>query len=122
MNGEKMKMRIGKPCCTASALSRVSPRPASQVHSLLPIARSLTCPGISAQNHPNRLASGRATRNAAGPIIQVIDVVKNSAGVMLRYEIPDGNWSEHMYPHKTGSSAMNRMTDARYRPHVRANR
>ena len=33
---------------------------------------------------------------------QVIDVVKNSAGVMLRYEIPEVNWSEHMNPHITG--------------------
>ncbi len=83
MNGAKMKIRIGSPSGTASALPRVSPRPASQVHSLLPIARSLTCPGISAQNHPNRLASGRTARKAMGPMAQVIDVVKNSAGVML---------------------------------------
>jgi hypothetical protein len=42
----------------------------------------LTRPGISAQNHLNRLASGSATKNAKGPNIQVIEVVKNSAGVM----------------------------------------
>jgi hypothetical protein len=83
MKGEKMKIRIGRPSGTASALPRVSPRPASQIQTLLPIARSLTCPGISAQNHPNRLASGRAARKATGPITQVTDVVKNSAGVML---------------------------------------
>ena len=62
----------------------VSPRPASQIHSLLPIARSLTCPGISAQNHPNRLASGRATRKAPGARSQVTVNVKNSADEMFR--------------------------------------
>src|SRR6476619_6811193 len=108
MNGAKMNIRIGKRPCTGETFSTASPRPDSQIHSLLPIARSLTCPGISAQNHPNRLASGRATRKAAGPITHVIDVVKNSAGVMLRYEIPEGNWSEHTYPHNTGSSVMNK--------------
>ena len=97
-----MKIRIGRPSCTGPAFPCVSPRPDSQVHSVLPIARSLTCPGISAQNHPNRLASGRATRKAAGPIIQVIDVVKNSAGVMLWYEIPEGNWAEHTIPPQHG--------------------
>ena len=51
---------------------------------------------------------------------QEIDVVKSSAGVMLRYEIPEGNWSEHMYPHNTGSSVMNKTADARYRLHVLA--
>jgi hypothetical protein len=66
-------------------------RPDSQIHALLPIARSLTRPGISAQNHPNRLASGSAIRKAMGPIAQVIDVVKNSAAEILWYEIPDGN-------------------------------
>ena len=78
-----MKIRIGSPSCTGPVSPDSSPRPDSQLHSLLPIARSLTRPGISAQNHPNRRASGRATRNAKGPSSQVIDVVKNSAGVML---------------------------------------
>ena len=49
-----------------ACLPGVLPRPASQIHSLFPIARSLTCPGISAQNQPNRLASGNATRKAPG--------------------------------------------------------
>ncbi len=83
MNGVKMKIRIGRPSRTGSAPSRASPRPDSQVQSLLPIARSLTRPGISAQNHPNRLASGRAARKARGPSTQVIDVVNISAGVIL---------------------------------------
>ena len=84
MNGAKMKIRIGRPSCTGAAFPGASPRPDSQIHSLLPIARSLTRPGISAQNHPNRLASGRATRKATGPSSQVTDNVKNSAEEMLR--------------------------------------
>ena len=83
MNGVKMNTRIGRPSCTGPASSGVVPRPASQRHSLSPIARSLTCPGISAQNHPNRLASGRATRKATGPTSQVTANVKNRAGKML---------------------------------------
>ena len=90
MKGVKMKIRIGRPSCRGSARSRASLRPDSQVHSLLPIARSLTCPGISAQNHPNRLASGRATRKARGPMTQVIDVVNNSAGVIGDTKSPRG--------------------------------
>ena len=120
MNGAKMKIRIGRPSCTGAAFPGASLRPDSQTHSLLPIARSLTRPGMSAQNHPNRLASGRATRRATGPIAQVIDVVNNSAAVILWYEIPEGNCSEHTYPHNTGSSVMNKTAAARYRHHVLA--
>jgi hypothetical protein len=49
---------------------------------------------------------------------QVIDVVNNSADVMLRYEIPEGNCCEHMYPHNTGSSVKNKTVATRYRHHV----
>src|SRR5260370_42294122 len=98
MNGAKMNIRIGKRPCTGETFSTASPRPDSQIHSLLPIARSLTCPGISAQNHPNRLASGRANRRAAGPIAQVIDVVNGNAAVIRGYEITEGNESEHQSP------------------------
>ena len=84
MNGAKMNIRIGRRPCTGETFSGASPRPDSQTHSLLPIARSLTRPGISAQNHPNRLASGRATRKATGPSSQVTDNVKASAEEMLR--------------------------------------
>ena len=41
-------------------------------------------PGISAQNHPNRLASGSATKKATGPRSQVMANVKNSAEEMFR--------------------------------------
>ena len=91
--------------------SGASPRPDSQIHSLLPIARSLTRPGISAQNHPNRLASGRATRKATGASSQVTDNVKASADEMLRYEMAEVNFSEQMKPHITGSSNMIKATN-----------
>ena len=48
------------------------------------VARSLTRPGMSAQNHPNRRASGRATRKAAGASSHVTDNVKASADEILR--------------------------------------
>ena len=83
MNGAKMNIRIGRPSCRGSFPGAL-PRPDSQIHSLLPIARSLTCPGISAQNHPNRLASGRAARKARGPSSHVTDNVKASDDEMLR--------------------------------------
>ena len=84
MNGAKMNIRIGRRPCSGEAFSGTSPRPDSQIHSLLPNARSLTRPGISAQNHPNRLASGRATRKATGASSQVTDNVKASDDEMLR--------------------------------------
>ena len=84
MNGAKMKIRIGRPSCTGAAFPGASLRPDSQIHSLLPIARSLTRPGMSAQNHPNRRASGRAARKATGPSSHVTDNVKASADEILR--------------------------------------
>ena len=84
MKGVKMKIRIGRPSCTGPGSPRASPRPASQIQWLLPIARSLTCPAISAQNHPNRLATGSATRNAPGARSHVTSNVKASADEMFR--------------------------------------
>jgi hypothetical protein len=49
MNGAKMKIRIGRPSCDGASPPGAALRPDSQIHSLLPIARSLTRPGISAQ-------------------------------------------------------------------------
>ena len=94
-----------------SRFPRVSPRPASQIHSLLPIARSLTRPGISAQNHPNRLASGRAIRKATGATSQVIANVNANAEEIFRYEMAEVNLPEQMKPHITGSSSMIKTTN-----------
>ena len=84
MNGVKTKIRIGRPSCTGPASPGVLLRPASQIHLLPPTARSLTCPGMSAQNHPNRRASGKAARKAPGARTQVTANVKNSAEEMFR--------------------------------------
>ena len=115
MNGAKMNIRIGRPSCTGTGHRRRSPRPDSQIHPLLPIARSLTCPGISAQNHPNRLARGSATRKATGARIHVTVNVKNSADEMFRYEMADVNSAEQMKPHITGSNSMISTTNTAYR-------
>ena len=91
MNGAKMNIRIGKPPCIGETSSGISPRPDFPDPFAGPDRAFFDVSGNSAQNHPNRLASGRATRNATGPIAQVIDVVNNSAAVILWYEIPEGN-------------------------------
>ena len=106
MKGANTKTRIGTPSSTRLASPVALPGPAFQIHSPLPNARSPTCPGISAQNHPNRLASGSATRKAQGAMSQVTDNVKNSAGEMVRYEMSAVNSPEQMKPHITGSNSM----------------
>ena len=119
--GVKMKIRIGRPSRRGSARSRATLRPDSHVHSLLPIARSLTRPGISAQNHPNRLASGRATRKASGPHDpgdrrreqqrRRDPVIRNPRGELIRTHIAP---QHRLQRSGTGQRA------ARYRHHVLA--
>ena len=85
MNGVKMKIRIGRPSCAGPRVARRVAAPGFPDPFACSRSRaSLTCPGISAQNQPNRLASGRATRKAAGARSQVTASVKNSADEMLR--------------------------------------
>jgi hypothetical protein len=112
MNGAKMKIRIGTPASVGTVSRCVSPRPASQIHSRLPIARALTCFGISAQNQPNRRASGSAARRLPGARTQVTASVKNSADEIFRYEMSEGNLPEQMKPHITGSNSMISATNA----------
>ena len=71
MNGAKMKTRIGRPFGHRRVRHRESRHgrfPRSSCGFRTP---ARTCPGISAQNHPNRLASGSASRNAPGASSQV---------------------------------------------------
>src|SRR5262245_35326933 len=96
MNGAKMKIRIGRPSCNAPELPVALPRPDSQIHSRSTNVRCLTCPGISAQNHPNRFASGSAPNSATGARLQVTSNVKKSADEIFRYETAEENCVEQM--------------------------
>ena len=91
MNGMNMKIRMDSPSCNSGGGCPVAAGPDSRPTRCFLSSVPVTRPGISAQNHPNRLASGRATRNARGARSQVRVNVKASAEEIFRYEMAEVN-------------------------------